>query len=371
MVSKPGGARTGIGRYVQMLDHSLCAMGGNITRVTPRVPTLPAASYSFIRNHGIDLHTFLTHYPIRARYPEAEIFHLTSQNLATLLLFQKPKGKVVVTVHDIIPYMVRHDLQMRTYHHRVDQLFDRIALAGLKRADHLIAVSQYTKQCVVEHLGISPEKITVVYPGIDHTRFRPRTVPVTIRHRYRLPPGRRYLIYVGSEDPRKNLFTLIQALANVRRELSNVELIKVGRAHFADERRRLIELATRLGVDSIIHFLEDVPDEDLPLLYNLADICVMPSLHEGFGFPPLEAMACGKPVVCTNAASLPEVSGDAGLLFEPGSHSADSLTAAILRILTHDDLKQDMQAKSLAHATSFRWSRTAQQMLAIYAIESS
>jgi glycosyltransferase involved in cell wall biosynthesis len=309
------------------------------------------------------------HYPIWANYPETEIYHLSSQNLATLLLFRQPKGKVVVTVHDIIPYMVRNDLQMRTYHTLADQLFDRMAMAGLQRADHLIAVSQYTKHCLVEHLGIAPEKITVVYPGIDHTRFRPMSVPVTVYERYRLAVGRRYLIYVGSEDPRKNLVTLVHALTMLRRELPDIELIKVGRAHLEVERQRLIELAVEVGVGSAIHFLDDVPEDDLPLLYNLAEVCVMPSLYEGFGFPVLEAMACGIPVVCANAASLPEVSGDASLLFETGSAAAENLAVAVLQTLSNDDQQQVMRANGLTRAATFQWSRTARQMLDIYDIE--
>lgn len=366
LVSKPGGIHTGIGRYVQMLNHSLREIGVDAVPITPSAPPLPASSYSFLRNNGVDLHTFLMHYPIWANYPEMKVYHLTSQNLATLLLFRKPKGKVVVTVHDIFPYMLRTDRQIRTYHTPADQLFDRMAMAGLKRADYLISVSKYTKQCLVKHLGISPEKVTVVYPGIDHTRFRPRAVPEMIRERYRLPRGRKYLIYVGSEDPRKNLLTLVYALAKLRRDLPDIDLIKVGRAHFDSERRRLIEVADQLGVRSFIHFLDDVPEDDLSLLYNLANVCVMPSLYEGFGFPVLEAMACGTPVVCADAGSLPEVSDNGALLFEAGPTAGDRLAVALLQVLTNYNLQEAMRANGLDRAGTFEWSRTARQVLEVY-----
>lgn len=366
LVSKPGNLHTGIGRYTRMLDLSLSEIGVDVVQVMPRALPLSTGSYSFLRNRGIDVRTFLMHYPIWARYPESKVYHLTSQNLATLLLFRKPKGRVVVTVHDIIPYMVRANRQICPYRTPIHQLFDRMAMLGLKRADHLIAISRYTKQCLVEHLAIPSHKITVVYPGIDHTRFLPKTVPETIRERYRLPGGRQYLIYVGSEDPRKNLNTLIRALAKLRYELLDVELIKVGKAHSEAERCRLTELASQLGVLSAIHFLEDVPEDDLPLIYNLADLSVMPSLYEGFGFPVLEAMACGTPVICANATSLREISGNASMLFEAGPVAVENLTAAMLHLLTDLRLRDSMRANGLNHAATFEWSRTALQLVEVY-----
>jgi glycosyltransferase involved in cell wall biosynthesis len=328
LIAKPGGPNTGVGRYVHMLHEGLRELGIDAVRVAPSVPPLPQTGYSLLKRLRLDARTFLNNYPVWAEYPRADVYHLTSQNLATLLLFRRPPGRVVVTVHDIIPYMLRNDPKLCTYRSAADRLFDRLAMAGLKRADGLIADSEYTRRCVVEHLRITPEKIDVIYLGIDHQRFRPLPVPLSIRERYDLPQQRRYLIYVGSEDPRKNLETLVRALAAVRRTLPDVELIKVGRAHFEDERRRLRELAANLGVLDAIHFLDDVPDDDLPLLYNLADVCVMPSLYEGFGFPVLEAMACGTPVVCANASSLPELVGDAGggMLYNPNDFQAMCLS---------------------------------------------
>jgi len=366
LIAKPGGPDTGVGRYVQMLHSGLRQAGVDAVRVAPALPPLLDAGYSLFRRLGMDLPAFLTNYPIWAIYPQADVYHLTSQNLASLLLFRRPAGKVVVTVHDIIPYMLRNDPQLSTYRTVADRLFDRLAMAGLKRADHLIAVSRYTRQCVVEHLGIAPEKIAVVRLGIDHERFRPLPVPATIRERYGLPEGRRYLIYVGSEDPRKNLIALVRALAQIRRELPDVQLIKVGRARHDRERQRLLELATRLGVRTAIHLLEDVPEDDLPLLYNVADVCVMPSLYEGFGFPLLEAMACGTPVVCANGASLPEIGGTGGLLFQHGPAAVENLASALLQVLTHRNLSLAMRAQGQDHAAAFNWSDTTYKTLTVY-----
>ena len=363
LIAGPSGLNTGIGRYVQMLHAGLRESGVDAVRVAPTLPSLPNASYRLFHWLGRDLRAFLTYYPFWSSYPKADIYHLTSQTLASLLLFRRPKGRVVVTVHDIFPYMVYNDPQLGSPY-RTEHLFYRLPIPGLKRADHLIANSQYTKQCVVEHLGIAPERITVVYLGVDHERFRPLSVPAAIRETYGLPEGRRYLIYVGSEDPRKNLATLVRALAELRRELPDVELIKVGRPHFARERQRLIELATQLGVRTVIHFLEDVPEDDLPLLYNLADLCVMPSLYEGFGFPVLEAMACGTPAVYANAGSLPEIAGNAGVQVSPCD--VDAFASTLLALLKSRDTQLLLRQIGQDQAARFTWTATTQSTAAVY-----
>jgi glycosyltransferase involved in cell wall biosynthesis len=355
---------TGIGRYVDMLDAGLQQAGVQTIRVAPTSPVLPDFTYRFLQWFGRDLRAFFTNYPLWSTYPEADIYHVTQQTLASLLLFRRPSGKVVVTVHDIFPYMVRNDPQLGSPYGGSEHIYYRLPVAGLKRANHLIAVSEYTKQCVVKHLGISPDKISVVYNGIDHERFRPLAVPAVIHEKYRLPPDRRYLIYVGSEDPRKNLIALVGALAKVRKELPNVELIKVGRAHFEREREHLIKLADQLGVRTTIHFVEDVSENDLVFLYNLAEICVMPSLYEGFGFPVLEAMACGTLVIYANAGSLPEIAGTAGLRVSPCD--ARNLGDALLNALDGSANKLELTAHRREQAARFTWTATVKSTAAVY-----
>lgn len=364
LIAKPGGTHTGVGRYVQMLHHGLREAGIQAERIAPSVPPLPNAIYAGARKLGPDLRTFFLNYPVAAKYPSADVYHLTSQNLASLLLFRRPPGKLIVTVHDIIPYMLRNNPQFNSYGTAADRIFDRLAMAGLKRADGLIADSHYTRQCLVEQLAIAPERIAVAHLGIEQQRFRPQAVPHTLHERFGLAQDRRYLIYVGSEDPRKNLPTLIRALAEVRRELPDVALIKVGRAHFEHERRRLQDLAAERAVDSAIYFLDDVQEDDLPLLYNLADLCVMPSHYEGFGFPVLEALACGTPVVCASSSSLPEIGGDAVVLADP--HDAAAFARAITRCLTDPELYRSMQTRGLKQAATFTWSQTICQTLNVY-----
>jgi glycosyltransferase involved in cell wall biosynthesis len=346
------GPDTGIGRYWRMLYGGLRRAGLDAVQVTPMLPRLPDTAYQLLGLLGRDLRAFLTNYPLWCWYPDADIYHLAQQALASLLLVRRPRGKVIVTVHDIFPHMLRRDPWFR------------LAVLGLKRADHLIAISHYTKRCLVEHLGIQPEKITVVYHGIDHERFRPLITASSIRERYRLPERRRYLIYVGSEDPRKNLVTLVRALSLVRRELPEVELIKVGRSHSDEGRQCLVGLATELGLLKAIHFLEDVQEEHLPQLYNLAELYVTPSLYEGFGFPLLEAMACGTPVVYADAGSLPEIAGSAGLAVAP--INADSLASGLLSLLRQKDKQSALRAAGRERAASFTWTASTQSILAVY-----
>lgn len=346
------GPHTGIGRYWRMLHAGLCEAGLDAVQATPVLPQLPKAVHQVLRLLGRDLQAFLTNYPLWCWYPEADVYHLGQQALAALLLVRRPRGKVVVTVHDIFPHILQNDPWFK------------LAVLGLQRADHLIASSHYTKRTLVDYLGFPQDTITVVHLGIDHQRFRPLTPPASLRQAYGLPEGRRYLIYVGSEDRRKNLVTLVRALALVRRELPDVELVKIGGSYSREDRQSLVELATELGVLEAIHFLDDVPEEHLPQLYNLAELYVTPSPYEGFGFPLLEAMACGTPVVYADAGSLPEIAGSAGIAVAPTN--ADSLARGLLSVLRQRDKQSALRAAGCERAAGFTWTASTESILAVY-----
>ena len=346
------GPHTGIGRYWRMLHAGLREAGVDAMQVTPWMPRLPEAVYDGMALLGRDLQAFLTNYPLWCRYPRADIYHLGQQALTSLLFVRRPKGKVVVTVHDIFPHTLGNDPWFE------------LAVRGLARVDHIVAISHYTKRCLVEELGIAADKITVVHHGMDHERFRPLTPSPSLLQRYQLPEGRRYLIYVGTEDPRKNLRTLVRALARVRRELPEVELIKAGWSHDAGERQVLVALATELGVLDAVHFLEDVREDDLPQLYSLAEMYVTPSLYEGFGFTLLEAMACGTPAVYAEAGSLPEIAAGAGVGVAPVT--AERLAEEVLSVLRSRDKRDALRAAGRARAASFTWPASTQGVLAVY-----
>jgi glycosyltransferase involved in cell wall biosynthesis len=321
LVSKPGSPATGIGRYSAELERGLRVAGIEIRNASLRMPA-PAFVTRAARRTGYDLEAFARSYPLRADLGEGYVTHLTSQTLAILLLSQRLPRPVVVTVHDILPYLLRDDPALSVYRHRVDRLMDDLAMRGLRRADRLIADSHYTKRTVVEALGVPPERIDVVHLGVDREQFHPQPVPGTFRRRYNLPEGKAYVLAVGSEDPRKDLPTLLRAMALLRRDGVDAKLLKVGKPAFAEQRERNLRLCDELGIANAVRWLDGVPEEDLPLFYNAARVLAFPSRYEGFGFPVLEALACGTPVVAARAASVPELVGAESRLLEPGSPEA-------------------------------------------------
>jgi len=365
LIAKREAGISGTSRYTEAIQRGLLEAGVDVHLTFPAPPPLPSPMIEALNRFGVDLTTFLAGCPLRARLDSADIYHIATQTMATLLCFQRFPRPVVVTVLDIIPHLVRGDRELDTSRHAVERLFYRLALSGLKRADALIAISEYTKRTLVEALDLAADRIHVVYPAVDHERFHPLDVPDEFRARHGLGSEWRYVLCVGSDDPRKNLSTLLQALALAKQQLAKVKLIKVGSSHFPREHERLMDLVEALDLQGHVLFLDRVPDEELPLLYNLADVLAMPSLYEGFGLPVAEAMACGTPVVCSNATSLPEVAGPAALLVSP--RSPDELATALVKVLTDRSLAGEMRRKGLLQAASFSSNRVTAGVIQAYA----
>ncbi|HEX5415940.1 MAG TPA: glycosyltransferase family 1 protein [Chloroflexota bacterium] len=356
---------TGTSRYAARLLADLPTTEVAVSPGWPRGVPGPLARAG--QNLGVDLGTFFGHYPYRLAATDrddCDIYHLTTQNLATLLLVHRFHKPVVVTVHDIIPYLVRGNRHLTSYAHPLHRLFDTLAMHGLKRADLLLADSAWTRGTLIQHLGISGDRVRVVYLGVDTARFRPREVPDTFWSRYGLERGNRHLLYVGSEDPRKNLATLLRAFALVSPEWPELRLLKVGAAHHPAEHDRLIELAESLGIAAKVRWLSTVGEEDLPLFYNAADLFVMPSYYEGFGLPVLEALACGTRVVSSNAAALPEVAGADCRLCPP---TVEGIAEAMREALASRADAKDT-ATRVAWAQRFSWTRTAAEVREAYAL---
>jgi len=178
--------------------------------------------------------------------------------------------------------------------------------------------------------------------------------------RYGLPAD--FIIFVGTLEPRKNVPTLLQAFHRLRQRDHSIHLVIVGRKGWLYE--DIFATLTELKLADAVHFLENVPNEDLARLYNAARCLALPSYYEGFGLPPLEAMACGTPIVVSARASLPEVVGDAGLLINPDS--VEELSEALARILDDSELAAALRQRGLARAGEFSWARAAHETLAVY-----
>jgi len=287
------------------------------------------------------------------------IVHLPHHHLGRYGLWLKVP--YIITVHDLALYL---DLKAYgTFIYRPN-LREKIPLSldyrGVKKARRIITVSEATKHDLVHYLGIPEEKITVVYEGIDHQLFQP-----TSRRLVDYP----YLLFVGSEHPTKNFPGLLKAFSLLKSKgrFKDLKLVKVGRAGGARGplfRRQTLKVVMELRLSDEVVFTGYVAREDLPAYYSGAECLILPSFYEGFGFPPLEAMACGCPVIVSNVASLPEVSGEAAIKVDP--NNADSLASALELVLTDEHLKREMVSKGFERAKQFSWERAARETLGIY-----
>jgi glycosyltransferase involved in cell wall biosynthesis len=229
--------------------------------------------------------------------------------------------------------------------------------------DHIIAVSESTKHDTIQHLGVPEDKITVVYEAANPI-FRPldkdqARQQVLDRHGVDGP----FVLFVSTIEPRKNVPTLLRALHQLQKcYKEDVRLVLAGGKGWLFE--DAFAVVKDLNLDDRVHFLGRVSSEDLLYLYNAAEMLAHPAFYEGFGLPPLEAMACGLPVIVSDVASLPEVVGDAGLLIDP--QDEDELTVAMWRVLNDATLGPEMREKGLRQAQRFSWERAARETQRIY-----
>ena len=278
-----------------------------------------------------------------------DIIHLPNQNFARYALFVK--NLYIVTVHDLIRLCFGFTRETIS-----ERILLKLDIRGIKRASHTIATSQTTRNDLITYLKIPDDRISVIYNGLDHSLFKPYKVRLF---------DRPYILYVGSERPRKNLDRLFEAFARLRKEFPELLLIKVGVAGRTQEyRQEIMRKLDSLGIIQAVIFVEYVSELDLAYYYSSAALLAYPSFYEGFGFPPLEAMACGCPVVTSNTSSLPEVVGEAGIMVNP--YDTDSLVEAMRQVLTDSKLRDDMVTKGLEQAKKFSWEKAARETQEVY-----
>ncbi len=268
------------------------------------------------------------------------------------------RGKTVVTIHDLsfLRYPEGAEPSLRRY---LSSAVPRVA----KEADVVVADSESTRRDVIDLLGVPPTRVEVVYPGVDEG-FRPIDDPEAlskVKELYQLSGP--FLLTVGTLEPRKNLIALLDAYAALRGENAfEHKLVIAGGEGWRYE--GIFQRVTELSLEGDVSFLKYVPEQHLPALYCLADALVFPSVYEGFGLPPLEAMACGTPVVASNSSSLPEVIGEAGLMVP--ADDRDALAEAIRGLLEDSRLRAELVERGLARARKFPWLKTGQDLLTIY-----
>jgi glycosyltransferase involved in cell wall biosynthesis len=261
------------------------------------------------------------------------------------------RGKFVVTIHDIKPLLFPALRSKRSLAGMIEQWLvgDRA-----KKVDHVITVSESSKRDIVHHLGLSPDKIMVVYPGVDSGWF---ARPSAFRSE-----GKPYVLSVAGADPTKNVEAVVKAYAGLPPDVRNAfDLLLAGDVKKLPAVNNLVET---MQLNRAVRFAGVVSDDELRRLYWGATLFVFPSLYEGFGFPVVEAMAAGCPVISSNTSSLPEVGGDAALFIDP--HDVKALTDTVQRVLTSSELQQKMIRMGLDQAGKFLWDKTANETIAVY-----
>jgi len=313
---------------------------------------------SALANEGPATHIL---YPRQARSQQVDINHVLDHSYGSLVAALPPE-RTVVTCHDLIPLEVP-DIHPTFYSQMTGKRWYRKSVAAMTRAARIIAISEHTKKDLTKHTGYDPDRIVVISHGID-CRFRPiedRTQQQQIRQWLGVPEDGRIILHVGNCAPYKNLPGLLKTFALVRdRVREPVYLIRIG-PPFTASQRRLVE---RLGLDGQILRQERLPLNDLVNLYNVADVLLFPSLYEGLGLPVAEAMACGLPVVASNATSIPEVLGQGQLTFAPDD--IEGMADAVVGLFENAALRQALIEKGLHRARRFSWTLVAQQVLTVY-----
>jgi glycosyltransferase involved in cell wall biosynthesis len=291
--------------------------------------------------------------PIAAFRDQIDLLHVTY--VAPLAV----ACRRIVTVHDI-----SFERYPAFFSPRDRWMLKALVPLSIRRATRVITVSEHARREIVDRYNLPADRVAVTYEAAARA-FRPVTEPAVfnrVQRQYGLRAP--YLLALGNLQPRKNLLRLVDAYANARDQghLSGVQLVLAGKARWRGSELFARVQATRYCDDIV--FPGYIADADLPAVYGGAEAYVYPSLYEGFGLPPLEAMACGTPVICSSAASLPEVVGDAALSFDPCDTSA--LSTALIRLRADSELRADLQRKGLDRATQFSWERCADETLNVY-----
>ena len=259
--------------------------------------------------------------------------------------------RIVTSVHDF-SFILYRDFHPKERIEYIEKYFFK----NISRSDMIITGSEYTKQEILERTEFTEDKIRVIYHGIDHNLFR---VYESVELDFNLPP--KFILSVGSIEPRKNLLGLLKAYNSLSSKIRDeYRLVLVGFSGW--ENSEIMSFIKE--EEESVHYLGFISDEELAKVYNRASLFVYPSFYEGFGLPVLEAMACGTAVVCSNLSSLPEVGGDAPLYCDP--YDIESIRENIESALSYSVLRENMIAKGLEQAKKFSWKKSAQSHIELF-----
>ena len=294
--------------------------------------------------------------PVETFTGRLDLFHATDFTLPPTL----PGCKTIVTVHDL-----SYVKAPQTAHPAQKAYLDRAVPYSVKRATHVIADSQATKDDLIEVYNTPADKISVVLSGVNPT-YRPISDAeqlATVRQRYNIPPDVPYIFSIGTVQPRKNYERAIEALQRMGNAYRDVHYVVAGGKGWLEN--PIYESIQASGLAERVHFVGFVDDADVSALYSGAILTWYVSLYEGFGFPVLESMACGTPVITSNVSSIPEVAGDAAIMVSPTD--VDAIVDAMQRVLDNSDLRDQMRDQGFQQIKRFSWENSAEILHAIYA----
>lgn len=357
----------GIGQYVRCLVDAMLAQdtSNQYTLITSGRPTqehaFPVASN--VHGHSVGLPDrylnilwYRWRFPLYANYftGPMDIYHGLDFGLPPL----KGKQHKVVTVYDLafLEHPETAVPSLATY-------LNKVVSEAVAAADVVAAISYTTKQALITHYKASPEKITVIPCGVgpQFQRITDQTRLEDTRRKFKLEHP--FIFSVGTLEPRKNHLGLIKAFYKAQQSTKITMMLAIagGKGWMYEETQNLV---AELKLENKVRFLGRVSESELITLYSLADIFAFPSFFEGFGIPPLEAMACGSPVITSNTSSLPEIAGNAALLVDP--HDIHAISQAITEVMENETLREDLRQRGYAQAQRYTWSQAATKMLSVY-----
>jgi glycosyltransferase involved in cell wall biosynthesis len=367
-------AGRGIGRYVRSLVEALLPLdpegrlafladaGAELGAIAARINgrTRRVDSPAWLDRLGVEAVHLRQHLVWPRALPRLpfDLVHFCSQTDAPARL----RSRYVVTVLDLIPHRMAevYGRGKSRWRYRLGRLLERRALAG---AQGLLAISEFTRRDLVSLLGVSPDRVAVTPLGVSADLGPASEADVAaFCRRHQLARG--YLLYLGGIDRRKNVPLLLEVMRALGARRPEIDLVLAGRYRDDPDFPDLVARIQRAGLETSVHLAGFIPDEELAALYSGAGVFVYPSLYEGFGLPPLEAMACGAPVVAADRTSLPEVLGNAAVLADP--EDAGEFVEAILALLDQPARRGELRDAGLVRAARFTWEATARATLDAY-----
>jgi glycosyltransferase involved in cell wall biosynthesis len=301
-------------------------------------------------------------YPLKSISFKVNIYHVIDHDYS-FLRYALRNRPLVVTCHDLIILKGANNLIPGFYPSKKTLLKFKFIVNGLREADKIITVSNCTKNDIIHYLHIPREKIHVIHNGID-PNFKILENKKDIRkfrESLRIPNDRKIIIHISAEQVYKNIEGVLHVTNRLIHNFNEkVSLLRVG--DLLTENHR--DLVRKLDIEENVYEAGYLSDSELVLAYNAADVLIFPSWYEGFGFPPLEAMACGTPVVASNRSSLPEIIGDAGVLISPDDY--EGMARAIHRIFSDEQWRLSLVEKGLKQIVKFKWRNAAAETLSVY-----